>query len=86
MQFTKVLLILDILRTQVLRKVGLAHISYRLVQGEPIQFPHQFLDILTVEVAGSVDALLNLDDEGEVVLLTFGNVADEQVVGKEAHC
>ena len=36
MQLAKVLLVLDILGTQVLGKVGLAHIGDSLVQGEPI--------------------------------------------------
>lgn len=36
MQLAKVVLILDILRTQILRKVSLAHIGDCLMQGEPI--------------------------------------------------
>jgi hypothetical protein len=85
MQFAEVLLILEVLSSEVLGEAGLTHICDGLVEGVPVELPHQLLDVLAVEVAGTVDALLHLDYQREVVLLAFSHVADQQVVGQQAH-
>lgn len=44
---------------------------------EPIQFFDKFLDVLLMEIRRSVNTFFDFDDQGEVVLVTFGDVADE---------
>ncbi len=85
MQLAEVLLALKVLSSKVLGEASLTHISDSLIQGVPVKFSDQLLNVLAVEVTGAVDALLHLDDEWEVVLLAFGHVADEQVVGQQTH-
>ena len=44
---------------------------------EPIQFFNKFLDVLFMEIRRSVNTFFDLNDQGEIVLVTFGDVADE---------
>ena len=76
MQFLEFLLVFEVLRAEVLGEVGLAHVGDRLVQGQPVQLLDQFPDVVAVEVGRPVYALLDFDDQGEVVLLALGHVAD----------
>ena len=85
MQFSKVLLIFEVLGSEIFGEAGLAHIGDRLIESEPIQLSHQLLYVLAVEITGAVDALFDLDYQREVVLLAFGHVADQQVVRQQSH-
>lgn len=80
MQFAKIIFIFKILSSEVFGEASFTHIGDSLIQCKPIQFPHKFLDVFPIEITGSVDALLHLNDQREVVLLAFGNVAYEKVV------
>jgi hypothetical protein len=84
-QLAEVFLVVDVLSSEIFRKVSLPHIGHCLIQGKPIELSHKFLDIFSIEVAGAIDTLLDLDDEREVILLALGDVTDEKVMGKESH-
>ena len=85
MQFSEILLVFEVLGSEVLGEAGFAHICDGLIEGEPIELADQLLDVFAVEIAGAVDALLDLDYQREVVLLAFGHVADQQVVRQQSH-
>ena len=71
MQLFQLLLVLQVLGSQLLGEVSLSHIGDCFVESVPVQLFNQFLDIFPVTLGFPVNALLDLDDQREVILLTF---------------
>jgi len=84
-KFFELLLVFEIFGCEIFGEVGLAHIGDCFVEGEPIQFLYQFLDVVSIEIGCTIDAFLDLDNERKVVFFAFGDIADEQIVGKQPH-
>lgn len=80
MQFSQIVFVFEILRCQILGKISLSHIRNSFIEGEPIQFSNELFDVLSVEVARPINALFDFDDQREIVLFAFGNVAYQQIV------
>lgn len=51
-----------------------------LVEGEPVKFADKLADAFLAELAFTVDAFFDFDDEGEVVFVALGHIAHQQVV------
>ena len=73
------------LLSRVVRKVFFTHSQDGLVEGSPVKFFYQFLDIIGVELSFLVDGLLDFNREWEAVLLALRYVADKKIVGNESH-
>lgn len=81
MQLPQKLLIFEFLKG-FFGEIGFTHGEDGFVEGRPIDFLEESFDVVEFELAFPVDGLLDLDNEGEVVLVALGDVADEQVMRK----
>lgn len=76
MQFPQKLLALQLFKG-LFGKIVLPHADDRFMQGRPIDFLDQSFHVVEFELRLPVDRLLDLDKEGEVVLVALCHITNK---------